>query len=150
VVTVLVADNDPGVRDLLAEVARRQGFTVRTADDGAAARAELQRGGIGILVCDLDMPRVSGDQLLAWLATQATQPAVVVVSGYLDARVIEALERQPCVRSILRKPFDVLAFARQLRALAAPEPAQPAATTSPGAGGAGAAAPRPAGDAAQA
>ena len=143
-VTVLVADNDPGVRDLLAEVARRQGFTVCTADDGAAAQQALQRGGIGILVCDLDMPRISGDQLLAWLATQATQPAVVVVSGYLDARVIEALERQPCVRSILRKPFDVLAFARQLRSLAAPEQA---VATSTGVGSPAAAGPRTAGEA---
>src|SRR5262245_43296658 len=95
------------------------------------------------------MPRMSGDQLLAWLAARPTQPAVVVVSGYLDARVIAALERQPCVRSILRKPFDVLAFARQLRALAAPE-AEPAVPTQPHPGkNAAAEDSQPTGDAAQ-
>ena len=124
--TVLVADNDPGVRSLLAEVVRRQGLTVRTADDGEAARTVLVAGGVDLLVCDLDMPRLSGGEVLTWLAAQPTQPAVVVVSGYIDAKVASDLQRLACVRAILRKPFDVLAFAQLVRGLAASEP--PSAT----------------------
>jgi DNA-binding response OmpR family regulator len=126
VTTVLVADNDPGVRSLLAELARRQGYAVRTADDGEAACRELARGGIDVFVCDLDMPRLSGSQVLDWLAAQALQPATVVVSGYLDARTTAALGRRPWVRASLRKPFDVVAFVALLRGLA---PGAPAAET---------------------
>lgn len=119
-VTVLVADNDPGVRALLADVVRREGFTVRTADDGEEARCALGAGPVDLLVCDLDMPRLSGLQVLRWVASQDHQPAVVVVSGYLDARVTGELQQLPFVRAILRKPFDLFEFVRLLRELAAP------------------------------
>jgi CheY-like chemotaxis protein len=118
--TVLVADNDPGVRALLAELARRQGYGVRTAEDGEAACTELARGGVDVFVCDLDMPKLSGTQVLDWLGQQPHQPATVVVSGYLDARTTDGLARRPWVRASLRKPFDVLAFVQLLRGLAAP------------------------------
>ncbi|MGE3172889.1 MAG: response regulator [Planctomycetota bacterium] len=118
--TVLVADNDPGVRALLAEVVRRQGFQVATASDGLEARAALLAAQVDLFVCDLDMPRMSGPQVLQWLAAQPNQPPVVVVSGYLDARSEADLGQLPCVRALLRKPFDVLAFVQLVQSLAGP------------------------------
>ncbi len=118
-VTVLVADNDPGVRSLLVEVVRRQGCAVEGAIDGVAARERLEAGGIDILVCDLDMPRLSGNDLLAWIEARAVRPLVVVVSGYIDGKLEAALGSLRCVRSVLRKPFDVFAFAQLVRGLAA-------------------------------
>lgn len=118
-VMVLIADNDPGVRGLLTEVVRRQGCSVAAANDGLAAQQALAAAPVDILVCDLDMPRLGGLELLAWLATQPVQPAVVVVSGFVDARTAARLDELACVRAVLRKPFDVLAFAARIRELAA-------------------------------
>lgn len=117
--TVLVADNDPGVRALLTEIVRRQGCAVIDVEDGEAARAVLEGRAIDVLVCDLDMPRLPGDRLLAWLAAQPTQPHTVVVSGYVDAASQAEIERRPGVRAVLRKPFDIVAFGRLVQRLAA-------------------------------
>lgn len=116
---VLIADNDPGVQQLLAEVLRRQGFAVTTADDGLVARDLLQPGAFAVLVCDLDMPRCSGNELLSWLARQPGAPPCIVVSGFLDETTARSLADLPCVRALLRKPFDVFAFAATVRRLAA-------------------------------
>lgn len=114
----LIADNDAGVRGLLAELARRQGFEVRVAADGLAAQEALAAGDVDLLVCDLDMPRLSGQQLVASLADSLRVPLVVVVSGYVDAAIQASLMAQRGVRVVLRKPFDVMAFAGLLRGYA--------------------------------
>ena len=59
----------------------------------------------------LDMPRMDGRQLLARLPEIRPMPATLVISGYLDPVVEEELGGHPAVRHVLRKPFDVLAFA---------------------------------------
>ena len=117
--SAVIADNDPGVRALLAELARRQGFEVQQASDGEQAKALLAAGGVDLLVCDLDMPKVTGQQLLGWVGQQLQTPIVVVVSGYVDAAIQAGLMAQRGVRTVLRKPFDILAFASLLRGYAA-------------------------------
>ena len=65
--SVLIADNDRAVSGLLSEVLQQSGFTVEHAYDGEAA-SELARGAdVQVLVCDLDMPGVSGLEVLASL-----------------------------------------------------------------------------------
>lgn len=123
----VIADNDPGVRSLLAELARRQGFEVHPAADGEQAKLLLAAGGVDLLVCDLDMPKVTGQQLLGWVAQQPQTPIVVVVSGYVDASIQTGLMAHRGVRTVLRKPFDILAFASLLRGYAAELAARQAA-----------------------
>jgi CheY-like chemotaxis protein len=115
---VLVADNDIGVNHVLREVLRRQGVRAEAVADGTQALARLRLGGVALLVCDLDMPTMSGEELLAETATWVEPPPTVVISGYLDADSAERLRRHPHVRQALRKPFDVLAFGRLVANLA--------------------------------
>ncbi len=136
---VLVADNDAGVRSLLAELARRLGFQVEEAADGEAAQALLRERPVDLLVCDLDMPKVSGQQLLAWLGQRPAPPRTLVVSGYVDAAIQAELSQRPFVLKVLRKPFDVMEFVAEVRRLAKPAApavqapsAKPAAAAAPG------------------
>ena len=96
---------------------------MRSALEWAEAKAMAADPAVRVLVCDLDMPRVPGIEVLEWLALQPHAPAAVVVSGYVDAAVVERLRRLPCVRSVQRKPFDLMAFAALVRALAVRETA---------------------------
>lgn len=138
----LIADNDPGVRGLLSELARRQGFVVREAIDGEAAKQGLEAAGVDLLVCDLDMPKLSGQQLLQWLSQQLEVPIVVVVSGYVEAGMQQALMAQRGVRVVLKKPFDILAFVSLLRGYAS-ELAQRQAAPAPAVVAASAVSPEP-------
>lgn len=111
---VLIADNDCSVSSLLAEVLQRRGVEVRQVFDGEAARDLVQTLAVRVLVCDLDMPRLSGLELLEGLPQDPRSPRVVVVSGYLDSVILERLRRLPNVLEVLRKPFDLLDFAERV------------------------------------
>ena len=109
--TVLVADNDPGVNGLLREVLGRSGLHTAAVEDGAAALAFIEGHRVSLLVCDLDMPKMGGEEVLEKLADRADSPPILVVSGYLDARVEARLAEHAHVRGVFRKPFDIFAFA---------------------------------------
>lgn len=72
--TVLIADNDRAVSSLLTDVLVRAGLRVRHAYDGEEARTMAQAGGCKVLVCDLDMPKLSGLEVLEALADSASPP----------------------------------------------------------------------------
>lgn len=112
--TVLLADNDAAVSALLAEVLRRRGLQVDTAFDGEAARRMVRLGRHRVFVCDLDMPKVSGLEVLESLRDVVDPPPTMVISGYLDARIEARLAKLPFVCAVLRKPFDLMRFAEQV------------------------------------
>jgi CheY-like chemotaxis protein len=64
------------------------------------------------------MPRASGVEVVESLRGLASPPAVMVVSGYMDPAVESRLRALPFVREVLRKPFDLLMFARRVAELA--------------------------------
>lgn len=115
--TVLIADNDRAVSSLLTDVLVRAGLRVRHAYDGEEARTMAQAGGCKVLVCDLDMPKLSGLEVLEALADSAAPPFALVISGYLDSGVMARLGALPYVRGVLRKPFDLLRFAETVQQL---------------------------------
>jgi CheY-like chemotaxis protein len=115
---VLIADNDRAVSSLLGEVLARAGLAVQCVFDGETAREKAREHGVAVLVCDLDMPRRSGVEVIESLADLSQPPLVVVVSGYLDGGIQRRLGAMPYVRGVLPKPFDLLAFAEKVRVLA--------------------------------
>ena len=116
---ILVADNDPDVSALLADVLRMQGARTEVVPDGRAALARLAAGDVDLLVCDLDMPELDGEGVVHALGGRGTAPRVMVVSGFVDAATLARLESAPHVCAVLRKPFDVIEFAQRACALAA-------------------------------
>jgi CheY-like chemotaxis protein len=112
---VLIADNDAAVNSLLTELLTDAGLTCVSVQDGVEALERLRRGGIDVLVTDLDMPNLDGRQLLRELSGIQPTPDVFVISGYLGAAVESSLRADPAVRDVLHKPFDLLEFAVQVR-----------------------------------
>lgn len=130
--TVLIADNDAGVNGLLQEVLRKRGMRTEAVYDGADALGRLLQGGVSLLVCDLDMPTLAGQELLAHLASIPGAPPAIVVSGYVDESTEAQLRALPVVRGVLAKPFDVFEFAELAASLVAGDGA--AATAASGSG----------------
>ena len=123
VTSVLIADNDSAVSSLLTQVLMRAGLVVGHAYDGETAIRQAREPGLRVLVCDLDMPRVSGVEVLESLRSMDQPPAAIVITGYLDQAVLERLQALPFVRAVLRKPFDLLQFAARVQELLALPPA---------------------------
>jgi CheY-like chemotaxis protein len=116
--TILLADNDRAVSSLLTELLRRFGVAVEPAYDGEEAKAKARLPGLDAIVCDLDMPKASGVEVLESLADLPSPLPAIVISGYIDEAVRQRLLRLPFVRDVLRKPFDLLAFAAKVKRIA--------------------------------
>src|ERR671939_176950 len=74
-VTLLVADDDPGLRESLERTLTREGYRVLLASDGRAALERVQGGGIDLIVTDLKMPGLTGLELLGAATMIGASPA---------------------------------------------------------------------------
>jgi two-component system response regulator PilR (NtrC family) len=89
---ILVADDEPGVRESLAEVLRDAGYTVRTAADGAAALAALDEQEFSVVVTDLRMPGADGLSVLRRAHDVSPQTVVLVMTAHGSVETaVEAL-----------------------------------------------------------
>ena len=131
---VLVVDDEPAIRALVAKIVQRAGLPVDSARDGADAIEMLQNGPYAVLVVDLMMPNVDGYALIEWVKRRGgPRPAIIVVSAG-DTAALRRLD-PTMVHSILRKPFDIDVLGDLITAAAAMGAAQAAderAASSPG------------------
>ena len=76
--SILLVEDDGGLRVVLSAMLARTGDQVRTACDGVSALREIETGVPDIVVSDLNMPRMSGFELLSVLRAQF--PAVPLIA----------------------------------------------------------------------
>jgi CheY-like chemotaxis protein len=78
---VLLADDDPVVRKLISRYLVAAGYVVRTAVDGLDALEKLRAGLPDLIISDLNMPRMSGIELLEVVRKRFPQIPVIVISA---------------------------------------------------------------------
>src|SRR5262245_4958375 len=89
---ILVADDEPGVRESLAEVLRDAGYEVESAADGRAAVAALEERDFAVIVTDLRMPGADGLAVLRRAREISPQTLVVVMTAHASVETaVEAL-----------------------------------------------------------
>ncbi len=110
--TILVCEDDDGIRELLVEAIESEGFHVDTARNGREALA-LLRGGQGryLVLLDLMMPDISGYDILDRMDAdpQLLREHVVVVisaTGFVRPVSPGVIEKR-LIKGVLRKPFDL-------------------------------------------
>jgi two-component system response regulator HydG len=102
--TLLVADDDPGLRESLERTLTREGYRVVLASDGRAALERLQDGAVDLIVTDLKMPGLTGLELLR--AAKAIAPDVDVILLTAFGTVEEAVKAmKDGAYDFLTKPF---------------------------------------------
>jgi DNA-binding NtrC family response regulator len=103
---ILVVDDDAAVRRFLMRYLARQGYQVYPAEDGIEALAVLRHTAVDFALIDLDMPRMSGIELVQRCEDEFPDLTYVIMSGEPDAVLLA--ERKLSLRSILlRKPFEL-------------------------------------------
>jgi len=102
---ILVADDDPMIRRLNAEVLGYSGYHVDVAEDGAVAWDALQLDNYDLLITDHDMPKLSGVELLKKLHDSSMKLPVIMATGTLPE---EQLARHPWleIKAVLLKPYS--------------------------------------------
>ncbi len=104
--TILLAEDEDGVRQVVAQMLREQGYTVLPANGGAEALriAESHSGPLQLLVSDVMMPRMTGPELAERLRGLRPEMRVLFVSGYTDGEIVRDGELEPGT-DFLQKPF---------------------------------------------
>jgi two-component system, cell cycle sensor histidine kinase and response regulator CckA len=114
--TVLLAEDEQDVREVAREFLESGGYTVLEAPDGASAlRLAAQHAGeISLLITDMVMPGITGQELAARLQQQRAGVRVLYMSGYSERAAAEAAQIDASVR-LLTKPFSRGAILRTIR-----------------------------------
>jgi two-component system nitrogen regulation response regulator GlnG len=116
---VLIVDDEPSIRFVLARTCERVGAPWEEAGSAEEARAALQRGNgaIGLVLLDVRLPGDDGLTLLGELAARPDAPFVVVMTAEDTMRsAVEAMKRGAA--DYLAKPFDLARVERLVKDLA--------------------------------
>jgi len=112
--TVLVADDEIGLRESVERTLRREGFRVVQAEDGQAALNALRRNAVDLLLADLRMPGLDGLELLRAVKLLCPEVEVIVLSGH--GTVEEAVEAmKEGAYDFLTKPLERAHLVRTVR-----------------------------------
>ena len=111
--TVLLTEDEQDVRDIARQFLESGGYRVIEAKDGAEAiqLAAQHRGKIQLLVTDMVMPGMTGQELAVQLQSEHPGLGVVFMSGYSEHAATEMANADPSVR-LLTKPFSRAAILR--------------------------------------
>jgi CheY-like chemotaxis protein len=114
--TILVAEDEDGVRSLTREVLEKYGYTVLEAANGEEALkvADRHQGPLHLLLSDVVMPRMGGPELAQELVARRPEVKILYMSGYTDHPMV----RRGVVNAgvaFLQKPFTPTVLVSRIR-----------------------------------
>jgi len=119
---VLVVDDEPAIRALVAKIVERAGFSVDVAADGQDAVEKVEKNDYAVIVLDLMMPAMSGYEFVEFLQRRGgKRPTVIVITAAAEASLTRQLD-PGVVHSVVRKPFDINVLADLVTAAASAAP----------------------------
>jgi CheY-like chemotaxis protein len=119
---VLIADDDPDVRETLRKVLVKHGYQVDVAADGQALLALHRKQPADVLLIDIYMPGVDGLEAMIRLESEFPAAKIIAISGggFRDgADVLTMATRLGAVRTVA-KPFTVDEVVRAVREVVGP------------------------------
>ncbi|HVF73123.1 MAG TPA: ATP-binding protein [Chthoniobacterales bacterium] len=120
--TILLVEDEDMLRELAISILENEGFRVIAARDGVEAVElfETHRNEIGLVVCDLGLPRLGGRE--AFLKMKASHPEVraIVASGYLEPAIRSEMLKAGVIDTI-QKPYDFNDLLAKIREVIGPQ-----------------------------
>jgi DNA-binding response OmpR family regulator len=106
---ILVAADDPLMRELIAGALREEKFSVATAADGKEALDQLSKAKFDLALLDVSMPRMNGLEVLKALRRRKVAPRVIVMSNGgppngSTRTILQAMSERAC--RCIAKPVD--------------------------------------------
>lgn len=118
-VTILVADDDPGMRSTLSEILRDHGYEVLTAANGAQAVEVCRSLSVNVALLDIVMPIMNGVEALERIRQESPDTRVVVMTAYAIPQLILEAQKKGA-DGFLSKPFRPDELLEMLRPAEAP------------------------------
>ena len=128
--TILVAEDEPGVRELTVDILRNLGYQVIEAgngEEGVRLAQEKPDQKIDLLFTDVVMPQMDGKQLADWFGTARPETKVLFTSGYTADAIIRHGIFEDRI-AFLEKPFTPEVLAQRVREVLDADEVTPAVT----------------------
>ena len=119
--TILVIDDEPQIRKFLRISLVSQGYTVLEAATGADGLSQAALGRPDVLVLDLGLPDMDGQQVLREFREWSNAPVLVLSVRASEAQKVQALDGG--ANDYVTKPFGIQEFLARIRALLRQAPA---------------------------
>ena len=113
--SVLLADDDPGVLDVVAFMLRREGFDVDEEKDGAAALAAARERPYDIVILNIMLPGMSGTDVCRELRAESDVPILMLTAR--DAESDRVLGLELGADDYVTKPFSSAELLSRVRAI---------------------------------
>ena len=128
--TIVLAEDDDGVRGVVREILEKNGYSVLSFGDPIECVTEMERrgGSVDLLLTDVVMPRMNGRQLFERMARKFPELSVIYMSGFDQGIItdrgglgpgVDLIRKPVSVPSLLQKIHDQLAPADELSSLKA-------------------------------
>jgi CheY-like chemotaxis protein len=113
---ILIAEDEEGLRSLVARALSQDGHAVTTANDGAEALDLLERehGAFELLLTDIRMPIMDGIALALAAARDHPKVAILLMTGYADQRE-RASGLDALIHDVIAKPFSLTTIRNAVR-----------------------------------
>jgi two-component system response regulator RegX3 len=112
---ILLADDERDLVDPVRYALTREGFSVDTARDGEEALAAARAGGFDVLILDVMMPRLSGQEVCRIVRAESDVPIIMLTAR--DAEVDRVLGLELGADDYVVKPFSMAELVSRVRAL---------------------------------
>jgi DNA-binding response OmpR family regulator len=113
---ILVVDDEPDLREALAEYLMAHNYVVLTASDGLEAKKILLNQKVDLILTDMRMPNMNGMELLKFTCALPNSPKVIMITGYSDYTSDDFMKHG--ASGFLNKPFEVGELLKMVKELA--------------------------------
>jgi PAS domain S-box-containing protein len=104
--TILVVDDDPGTCQTIGDVLRLRGYSTKIANRGGSALETLSGRGVDLAILDIELPDVSGLELLQSLKKSSPSTEVIIITGHASVpTAVKAIDGSAF--AYLTKPFEM-------------------------------------------
>ncbi len=114
-ITVLVIDDEPIVREVVARYLRREGYVALEAGDGLAARDLIEHHAPALIVLDVMLPGIDGLELCRWIRARSATPIIMLTARGGEADRIVGLDLG--ADDYVTKPFSPRELVARVRSV---------------------------------
>ena len=119
---IIIIDDDREMCEELCDILKDEGWSVRAAYNGLDGLALVEKNGCDLLLLDLKMPGLTGEEILRRLSRWRMRPKILIVTARLlnHEAAMEDLTRLPgwdLVEDVISKPFEIVPLIKKIKAL---------------------------------
>lgn len=116
--TILIAEDDSVIRELLSVMLRSAGYNLLTATDGIEAVETFKKQGkeVSLVITDIGMPRMNGLEAIVIIREMSKDVPIMILSIW-EEHEYKKIAKQNNVKEYMEKPFDVNEVIEKVRSI---------------------------------